>query len=266
MPLKSRPHVPPHTAHAARSAYGPDDPYLLVGDRLGCWLQEIDPQLPRYTFLSEPRWDDLLLALVTVFQKVEHLPDRPAADAVRTRLDWKYALHLPLDHPGLEHAVLGAFRRRLLGVEPEQLAFQSLLSWLAAVGFIGGKGSVQEACCVLRDVDALAWVHEAGRAMSEALEAIATLYPDWLRQIALPHWYQRYGHASWNDGQVSLAGCTCWLGAMQGDVAYLVGVVNRTGAPELGALGEIRALRALQHDLPEMPGRDGTQESRFSGA
>jgi hypothetical protein len=32
------------------------------------------------------------LALVTVFQFLENLTDRQAADAVRSRLDWKYAL------------------------------------------------------------------------------------------------------------------------------------------------------------------------------
>ena len=32
------------------------------------------------------------LALVTVFQFMEHLIDRQTADAVRSRLDWKYAL------------------------------------------------------------------------------------------------------------------------------------------------------------------------------
>ena len=266
MPLKSYPHVPPHTAHAARSAYGPDDPYLLVGDRLGCWLEQIDLRPLGHTFLSEPRWDDLLLALVTVFQDVEHMPDRPAADAVRTRLDWKYALHLPLDHPGIQYVVLGAFRRRLLGLEPEQLAFQSLLDWLAAVGFLGGECSAREACCVLRDVDVLTWVHEAGRAMGEALEAVTALHPDWLRQIVLPHWYERYGYVSWNDERASPGEGTCWLDAIQGDVTYLLDVANRAGAPELWALGEIRALRALQHNLPEMPGGHGAQESRSSGA
>ena len=32
------------------------------------------------------------LALITIFQFLEHLTDRQAADAVRSRLDWKYAL------------------------------------------------------------------------------------------------------------------------------------------------------------------------------
>ena len=34
------------------------------------------------------------LALVTVLQFLEHLSDREAAEAVRARIDWKYALGL----------------------------------------------------------------------------------------------------------------------------------------------------------------------------
>ncbi len=41
------------------------------------------------------------LALVTLMQFTEGLTDRQAADAVRGRLDWKYALSLELRNPSL---------------------------------------------------------------------------------------------------------------------------------------------------------------------
>src|SRR5439155_8768900 len=40
------------------------------------------------------------LALVTVLQALEGLTDRQTAEYVRGRLDWKYALGLPLDDAG----------------------------------------------------------------------------------------------------------------------------------------------------------------------
>jgi transposase len=46
------------------------------------------------------------LALVTVFQFLEGLTDRQAADAVRDRLAWKYALSLELTDVGFDHTVL----------------------------------------------------------------------------------------------------------------------------------------------------------------
>jgi transposase len=54
------------------------------------------------------------LALITMFQFVEDLSDRQAADAVRARVDWKYALGLNLDNPGFDHRVLSEFRSRLI--------------------------------------------------------------------------------------------------------------------------------------------------------
>jgi transposase len=40
------------------------------------------------------------LALVTVFQFMDHLPDRQAADAVCSHLDWKYVRELKADRCG----------------------------------------------------------------------------------------------------------------------------------------------------------------------
>ena len=54
------------------------------------------------------------LALVTLMQFAEDLTDRQAADAVRGRIDWKYALCLELDDPGFDDSVLCEFRTRLL--------------------------------------------------------------------------------------------------------------------------------------------------------
>ena len=45
------------------------------------------------------------LALVTVFQFLENLSDRQAADAVRARIDWKYALGLELTDTGFHFSV-----------------------------------------------------------------------------------------------------------------------------------------------------------------
>jgi len=47
-------------------------------------------------------------------QYVEGLSDRQAAEAVRARIDWKYALSLALDDPGFDASVLCEFRARLI--------------------------------------------------------------------------------------------------------------------------------------------------------
>src|SRR5206468_7738707 len=66
--------------------------------------------------------------LATIFQFAEHLPDRQAADAVRGRIDWKYALSLDLTDPGFDHTILSEFRSRLVDGGAESLLFDLLLA------------------------------------------------------------------------------------------------------------------------------------------
>jgi transposase len=74
------------------------------------------------------------LALVSVLQFVEGLTDRQAADAVRSRLDWKYALSLDLTDPGFDHTVLCEFRTRLLQGGADQRLLDVVLEHAPAQG------------------------------------------------------------------------------------------------------------------------------------
>src|SRR5512138_3673099 len=73
---------------------------------------------------AEPPWR---LALVLVLQFAEGLSDRQAADAVRGRIDWKYALSLELTDPGFDASVLSEFRKRLIVGSAEGLLFTTML-------------------------------------------------------------------------------------------------------------------------------------------
>jgi hypothetical protein len=53
------------------------------------------------------------LATVCVLQFLLGLSDRQAAEAVRCRIDFEYALAPELDDPGFHHSVLSDFRERL---------------------------------------------------------------------------------------------------------------------------------------------------------
>jgi transposase len=54
------------------------------------------------------------LALVTILQFMENLTVREAAEAVRSRVYWKYLLGYDLTDPGFHSSVLSEFRARLL--------------------------------------------------------------------------------------------------------------------------------------------------------
>src|SRR5258708_35408219 len=79
---------------------------------------------PRRGQPAEAPWR---LALVTVIQYMEGLSDRQTAEAVRERIDWKYALSLELSDPGFDFSLLSEFRTRLLAVGAESQLLQAPL-------------------------------------------------------------------------------------------------------------------------------------------
>jgi transposase len=81
------------------------------------------------------------LALLLVMQFAEGLSDRQAAEAVRSRIDWKYALGLELTDPGFDHSVLGEFRMRPLAGGLEQLLLEAMLKHLQERGPLKARAS-----------------------------------------------------------------------------------------------------------------------------
>ncbi len=125
--------VPEQTARIAQAAFPAGNPYLRMRDALEALVEDraLAHLFPTRGRPAETPWR---LALVTIFQIAEDLSDRGAADAVRARIDWKYALALPLDDDGFDHTVLSKFRRRLAtGWSREaRSTCCSTHSWLAA--------------------------------------------------------------------------------------------------------------------------------------
>jgi len=86
------PPVPAETARIARAAFPQGPPYLAAADALGeVFVDETFAALfPRR---GQPALAPWRLALATILQFAEGLSDVQAADAVRSRIDWKYVLH-----------------------------------------------------------------------------------------------------------------------------------------------------------------------------
>src|SRR5262245_50440588 len=97
MSLRAQPPtpVPDETARVARAAFPQANTYLSLRDELGTLFADAD-FAPLYPTRGQPAAAPWRLALVTVMQFIENLSDRQAADAVRARIDWKYALGLEL--------------------------------------------------------------------------------------------------------------------------------------------------------------------------
>src|SRR5215217_3013966 len=105
--------VPATTAKVAIAAFPKGNPYLRLRDELGTIFEDAD-FADLFSHRGRPVITPWRLALVTVLQFREGLPDRQAADAVRARIDWKYLLGLPLADAGFDSTVLSEFRSRLV--------------------------------------------------------------------------------------------------------------------------------------------------------
>ena len=91
--------IPAETARVARAAFPKGTLVTRLRDEFDTLYEDEDFR-SLYPARGQPGLTPWRLALVTVFQFLEHLSDRQAADAVRARIDWKYALGLELTDPG----------------------------------------------------------------------------------------------------------------------------------------------------------------------
>lgn len=237
------PALPADTAHAAKSVFNIENLYLAIGDQLDRLLDDINwDELD--AFGAQSKSSLFILAMMTLFQFAEDLPDRQAAEGLRTRMDWKYALHLSLDHPGLTPTELAEFRQRLRHDATGQKEFYRVLSRLREIGLLGSRDKREaDVAAVLTVVDALSRRERVVKAMRQALETLAARYPDWLREVSPPYWYERYDREtelslfSSSEEQERLAQ------AIGADIAYLLEAIARSDAPALAALPEVRTLR-----------------------
>ena len=104
------PDVPEETVRIARAAFPKSNLYLKMRDELGTFYKDAD-FVDLFPTRGQPAYSPWRLALVTVMQFVEGLFDRQAAEAVRSRIDWKYALSLELEDSGFDFSILSEFRQ-----------------------------------------------------------------------------------------------------------------------------------------------------------
>jgi transposase len=134
------------------------------------------------------------LALVTVLQFAEDLPDRQAAEAVRSRIDWKYLLGLELTDSGFDASVLCEFRARLVAGAAEQRLLDRLLTLARERGLLKPRGRQRtDSTHVLAAIHVLNRLECVGETLRHALNSLAVVAPEWLREQVSADWYERYG-------------------------------------------------------------------------
>jgi transposase len=126
-------HVPEETVRVARAAFPKGNPYLTLRDELETIYADSDFE-DLFPQRGQPAASPGRLARIVVLQFAENLSDWPAADAVRSRIDWKYLLGLDLIDPGFAFSVLSEGRARLLVGGRAQRLLDELLERFRARG------------------------------------------------------------------------------------------------------------------------------------
>jgi len=185
--------VPEETARVARAAFRKGNLLMRIRDEIGI-LYDDQMFASLYDARGQLAISPWRLALVTVFQFLENLSDRQAAEAVRSRIDLKYALSLELGDPGFDFSVLCEFRARLLGGGRDQNLLEVMLEHLHQRGLVKAGGRQRtDSTHVLAAVRSLNRLEFVGETMRAALNAVATSAPQWLIEHNRPDWLERYG-------------------------------------------------------------------------
>jgi transposase len=249
------PPVPIETADEARSVFNIENVYLLIGDRIEQLIGDLD--LSDLDSTGEKQANTLcLLAMITIFQFAENMPDRQAAEALRRRTDWKYALHLSLVYPGLEPTSLCEFRQQLLSNSTGQASFNELLVRLAEIGLFSKRTkNSMDAKSVILEVCAYSRLDWLVQAIGMTLEALATYQPELLREISQPHWYERYNRLPTTLQKFDSAQELASLGAAIGkDAHHLLEAVSSGDHTGNSGLAEVEDLRRIFHQQFDLNG------------
>lgn len=186
--------VPTQTALVARAAFPKGNVYMKMYEQLGQIYIDSDFESLYPARCGQRALSPSRLALITVMQFAEGLSDRQAAEAVRSRIDWKYALGLELTDAGFDHSVLPEFRQRLIAREQERQLLDKMLSVLKEQKLLKSRGKQRtdstHVLAAIRQVNRLELV---GETLRHALNELATVAPQWLKAQVSLDWFDRYG-------------------------------------------------------------------------
>jgi transposase len=186
------PEIPEETARVARILFPKGNRYLWLRDELGAiYNDEQFASLYRNVGqLAEQPWR---LAVMSIIQYMENYTDRQAAEAMKTRIDLKYALSLELTDPGFDFSVLSEFRSRLIKGNVEEVFLTTLLTICRERGLLKERGKQRtDSTQIEAAIRTMNRIECAGETLRAALNSLAVVVPDWLRMHVPQEWYDRY--------------------------------------------------------------------------
>jgi transposase len=132
--------VPEETVRIAHAAFPKGNFYIVMRDELSIAFSDAD-FAELFPSRGQPAFAPWRLALITVMQFPENLSDRQAAEGVRSRIDWKYALGLELTDSGFDYSVLSSFRERLAASGKQALLLDRMLELFRQKNLLKVRGN-----------------------------------------------------------------------------------------------------------------------------
>lgn len=265
----SVPLIPVETFQAARKIYNLRHIYVRIGDHIPSILARLNlPDLDPSFRLDH---DFIVrLALAASFQFAEFLPDMAASEATARRMDWKYALYLPIDFPGIPADAIREFRQNVCSAEKGVQAFGILLNQLTEFGlFPRVRSRPLDPVEALTGLCQINWIDQLDQAMRNALGLLVSLDPEWLRNNALPHWYERFqSQRSSLSYPLDPSQLAAKANSLTGDIAHLLALLSERENPDLVLEDDIRALRRLinKQSIPSGAGSCWPESGCFNNA
>ena len=241
------PLIPVSTARAARALYGRGNLYLRLGDRLNQLTSKIDPKVMACCWCQD---QTALLALLTTIQYVEKLTDEQMAESIQQRMELRYALHLATPSPRLDPRSLCAFRRKSSSDPEYHRLFEEMFKHIYPEIISPAIKEEPQADDVIHSICENEVRATLVEAMLRSMEALSANHFHWLRQIALPHWYQRYSRsvvsldASFRKQEFTRED-------IQGDIQHLLYEIRKSNSPEIMEMPETKRLNRIWEQLAD---------------
>ncbi|MGK7893597.1 MAG: IS1182 family transposase [Xenococcus sp. (in: cyanobacteria)] len=187
------PPVPEATARVAKAAFPKGNRYMRLRDELGIFYND-EEFAELYPDRGQSAIAPWRLTMILIMQFLENLSDRQTADAVRGRIDWKYALSLELEDDGFDFSVLSEFRDRVIKQEAETQILEQMLQRFQEKGLLKARGKQRtDSTHVLAKVRELTRLENLIETLRSALNTLAEVAPEWLGANIQSEWCDRYG-------------------------------------------------------------------------
>lgn len=258
------PPIPEDTVRVARSVYRKKkNMYVTFADEVG-EVYDVSGFEGVYSKRGQPALNPVMLVNVILIQFIEGLSDRQVVEAIRSRIDLKYFLHLPLDYDGFDPSVLAEFRQRLVKMDTCQVLLDRLLEVAESKGLLKPEKQRTDSTHILASVRDLNRLELVSETMRVTLEFLADWDWQWLSEIALTGWDKRYGSPCFNFRIPKTTKKKAeWIAAIGRDGYYLLEKIDESNDTPLKKHKRVAILRKVWEQQFVTESEDGKKGPRL---